>query len=94
MSNGHCYVRKKLQDNMQLFCDNLYLLASKTKNTTHVHLQVKLTITIWNKCGYCFYSTSKTFFFFSFRFLIFTEHLLKCPELVKALYAKLSNQER
>ncbi|KAM4783510.1 ataxin-10 isoform 2-T2 [Cyanocitta cristata] len=27
-------------------------------------------------------------------FLIFTEHLLKCPELVKALYAKLSNQER
>ncbi|XP_036257556.1 ataxin-10 [Molothrus ater] len=27
-------------------------------------------------------------------FLIVTEHLLKCPELVKALYAKLSNQER
>ncbi|NXP74527.1 ATX10 protein, partial [Ramphastos sulfuratus] len=27
-------------------------------------------------------------------FLIFTDHLLKCPELVKALYAKLSNQER
>ncbi|XP_009280509.2 PREDICTED: ataxin-10 [Aptenodytes forsteri] len=28
------------------------------------------------------------------RFLIVTDHLLKCPELVKALYAKLSNQER
>uniref|UniRef100_A0A8C5U9B4 Ataxin-10 n=1 Tax=Malurus cyaneus samueli TaxID=2593467 RepID=A0A8C5U9B4_9PASS len=27
-------------------------------------------------------------------FLIVTEHLLKCPELVKALYTKLSNQER
>ncbi|XP_069720506.1 ataxin-10 isoform X2 [Phaenicophaeus curvirostris] len=27
-------------------------------------------------------------------FLIVTDHLLKCPELVKALYAKLSNQER
>ncbi|XP_071407599.1 ataxin-10 isoform X2 [Pithys albifrons albifrons] len=27
-------------------------------------------------------------------FLIVTEHLLRCPELVKALYAKLSNQER
>ncbi|KAM6436651.1 ataxin-10 isoform 2-T2 [Liasis olivaceus] len=26
--------------------------------------------------------------------LIVTNHLLKCPELVKALYAKLSNQER
>ncbi|KFM09491.1 Ataxin-10, partial [Aptenodytes forsteri] len=31
---------------------------------------------------------------FFFRFLIVTDHLLKCPELVKALYAKLSNQER
>uniref|UniRef100_A0A8C5U7U2 Ataxin-10 n=1 Tax=Malurus cyaneus samueli TaxID=2593467 RepID=A0A8C5U7U2_9PASS len=29
-----------------------------------------------------------------FLFLIVTEHLLKCPELVKALYTKLSNQER
>uniref|UniRef100_A0A8D0LCE5 Ataxin-10 n=1 Tax=Sphenodon punctatus TaxID=8508 RepID=A0A8D0LCE5_SPHPU len=27
-------------------------------------------------------------------FLILTDHLLKCPELVKAMYAKLSNQER
>ncbi|KAJ7329446.1 hypothetical protein JRQ81_015620 [Phrynocephalus forsythii] len=27
-------------------------------------------------------------------FLIVTNHLLKCPELVKAMYAKLSNQER
>uniref|UniRef100_A0A8C3K353 Ataxin-10 n=1 Tax=Calidris pygmaea TaxID=425635 RepID=A0A8C3K353_9CHAR len=27
-------------------------------------------------------------------FLIVTDHLLKCPELVEALYAKLSNQER
>ncbi|XP_037245342.1 ataxin-10 isoform X1 [Falco rusticolus] len=27
-------------------------------------------------------------------FLIVTDHLLKCPELVTALYAKLSNQER
>ncbi|KAM6291994.1 ataxin-10 [Porphyrio hochstetteri] len=27
-------------------------------------------------------------------FLIVTDHLLKCPVLVKALYAKLSNQER
>nr|XP_047902840.1 ataxin-10 isoform X2 [Anser cygnoides] len=27
-------------------------------------------------------------------FLIVTDHLLKCPELVKVLYAKLSNQER
>ncbi|XP_008943386.1 PREDICTED: ataxin-10, partial [Merops nubicus] len=27
-------------------------------------------------------------------FLIITDHLLKCPELVEALYAKLSNQER
>ncbi|XP_019399831.1 PREDICTED: ataxin-10 isoform X1 [Crocodylus porosus] len=27
-------------------------------------------------------------------FLIVTDHLLKCPELVKAMYAKLSNQER
>ncbi|XP_010191112.1 PREDICTED: ataxin-10 [Mesitornis unicolor] len=27
-------------------------------------------------------------------FLIVTDHLLKCPELVKTLYAKLSNQER
>ncbi|XP_025969862.1 ataxin-10 isoform X2 [Dromaius novaehollandiae] len=27
-------------------------------------------------------------------FLVVTDHLLKCPELVKALYAKLSNQER
>ncbi|XP_032618893.1 ataxin-10 isoform X2 [Chelonoidis abingdonii] len=29
-----------------------------------------------------------------FLFLIVTDHLLKCPELVKAMYAKLSNQER
>ncbi|XP_053243546.1 ataxin-10 isoform X3 [Podarcis raffonei] len=29
-----------------------------------------------------------------FLFLIVTNHLLKCPELVKAMYAKLSNQER
>ncbi|KAJ7398715.1 Ataxin-10 [Pitangus sulphuratus] len=27
-------------------------------------------------------------------FLIVTDHLLQCPELVKALYTKLSNQER
>ncbi|XP_062990414.1 ataxin-10 [Elgaria multicarinata webbii] len=27
-------------------------------------------------------------------FLVVTNHLLKCPELVKAMYAKLSNQER
>ncbi|XP_077165889.1 ataxin-10 isoform X2 [Paroedura picta] len=27
-------------------------------------------------------------------FLIVTNHLLKCPELVKAMYARLSNQER
>ncbi|KAM7181158.1 ataxin-10 isoform 2-T2 [Macrochelys suwanniensis] len=27
-------------------------------------------------------------------FLIVTDHLLKCPELVKVMYAKLSNQER
>ncbi|XP_006127818.2 ataxin-10 isoform X4 [Pelodiscus sinensis] len=27
-------------------------------------------------------------------FLIFTDHLLQCPELVKVMYAKLSNQER
>uniref|UniRef100_A0A8C8RCZ4 Ataxin-10 n=1 Tax=Pelusios castaneus TaxID=367368 RepID=A0A8C8RCZ4_9SAUR len=27
-------------------------------------------------------------------FLIVTDHLLKCPELVKAMYAKLNNQER
>ncbi|XP_067387044.1 ataxin-10 isoform X2 [Emydura macquarii macquarii] len=27
-------------------------------------------------------------------FLIVTDHLLKCPELVKAMYTKLSNQER
>ncbi|XP_054856619.1 ataxin-10 isoform X3 [Eublepharis macularius] len=31
---------------------------------------------------------------FLFLFLIVTNHLLKCPELVRALYAKLSNQER
>ncbi|XP_027760055.1 ataxin-10, partial [Empidonax traillii] len=37
--------------------------------------------------------TSNTFLS-SFRFLIVTDHLLQCPELVKALYAKLSNQER
>ncbi|XP_065598464.1 ataxin-10 isoform X3 [Cyrtonyx montezumae] len=29
-----------------------------------------------------------------FLFLIVTDYLLQCPELVKALYAKLSNQER
>ncbi|XP_077681635.1 ataxin-10 isoform X3 [Eretmochelys imbricata] len=29
-----------------------------------------------------------------FLFLIVTDHLLKCPELVKVMYAKLSNQER
>ncbi|XP_064510111.1 ataxin-10 isoform X3 [Pseudopipra pipra] len=29
-----------------------------------------------------------------FLLLIVTDHLLQCPELVKALYAKLSNQER
>uniref|UniRef100_A0A452HQN1 Ataxin-10 n=1 Tax=Gopherus agassizii TaxID=38772 RepID=A0A452HQN1_9SAUR len=29
-----------------------------------------------------------------FLFLIVTDRLLKCPELVKAMYAKLSNQER
>ncbi|XP_035165393.1 ataxin-10 isoform X3 [Oxyura jamaicensis] len=29
-----------------------------------------------------------------FLFLIVTDHLLKCPDLVKVLYAKLSNQER
>ncbi|KAM9578365.1 ataxin-10 isoform 3-T3 [Guaruba guarouba] len=29
-----------------------------------------------------------------FLFLIVTDYLLKCPELIEALYAKLSNQER
>nr|XP_040137717.1 ataxin-10 [Ictidomys tridecemlineatus] len=31
---------------------------------------------------------------FSLRFLIITDHFLKSPELVQAMYAKLSNQER
>ncbi|KAG8517960.1 Ataxin-10 [Galemys pyrenaicus] len=30
----------------------------------------------------------------AFRFLIVTDHFLKSPELVKAMYAKMSNQER
>lgn len=59
-------------------------------------LQVKLSSTIWNNVEAVFFvePVINIFLFFFFRFLIVTDYLLQCPELVKALYAKLSNQER
>lgn len=87
---------KVLQNNAQLFCDNLYLLANRARSMSHSHLQVKICTKpapFGVNVDVVFCSTSNAFFFL-FRFLIVTDHLLKCPELVKALYAKLSNQER
>lgn len=58
-------------------------------------LQVKLSSTIWNNVEAVFFVEPViNIFLFFFRFLIVTDYLLQCPELVKALYAKLSNQER
>lgn len=63
---------------------------------SHGSLQVKLSSTIWNNVEAVFFvePVINIFLFFFFRFLIVTDYLLQCPELVKALYAKLSNQER
>jgi len=58
-------------------------------------LQVKLSSTIWNNVEAVFFVEPViNIFLFFFRFLIVTDYLLQCPELVKALYAKLSYQER
>lgn len=62
---------------------------------SHGSLQVKLSSTIWNNVEAVFFVEPViNIFLFFFRFLIVTDYLLQCPELVKALYAKLSNQER
>ena len=45
-------------------------------------------------CLFYYVSSNLTLSSFSLRFLIITDHFLKSPELVKAMYAKMSNQER
>lgn len=53
------------------------------------------TPTKWVRPSLFYYvSSNQTFSFFFLRFLIITDHFLKSPELVKAMYAKMSNQER
>lgn len=45
-------------------------------------------------CPFYYVSGNHTFSSFFLRFLIITDHFLKSPELVKVMYAKMSNQER